>query len=248
MRGKAPFAEYLRRNPFPNPYTEGFFYREKMRAIHRVAPDVPLAEILEVGGGQSGLTSLLYPYAGITNVDLDEDVARSPVNLGPRIRFLRADATSLPFDDASFDAVTMFDVLEHVEDDRAAVAEALRVLRPRGFLLVTTPNERWRFPFYRLLRPICLSEDEMIEKWSHVRRGYALAELERLVGTRPSAHADFITPLTVICHDVAFSQLPAAVRRGLCAALAPVTLLGYALPAATVRGTETASSWQKPSA
>src|SRR5688572_23393019 len=56
---KCPRSTFLAHNPFPSPLTLGFFYREKMRAIHRVAPDAPFEEILEVGGGRSGLTHLL---------------------------------------------------------------------------------------------------------------------------------------------------------------------------------------------
>jgi SAM-dependent methyltransferase len=53
------------------------------------------------------------------------------------------DALSLPFADASFDRVIAAEVLEHVPDDGAALAELARVLRPGGTLAVTVP--RW-FP------------------------------------------------------------------------------------------------------
>ena len=241
---KAPLHEFLAKNPFPNPLTEGFFYREKMRAIHAVAPDVPARRILEVGGGQSGLTSLLYPFACVTNLDSNPQYADSPPNLRSRTRFVVGDATELPFEDDSFDGVTMFDVLEHIPNDAAAAAEALRVLRPGGFLVITTPNESWRFPFYRPFRRICPPEEEMTAEWGHVRRGYSLADLERLVGARAKASASFITPVTVLCHDISFSKLPSRVRRALCAALSPVTLLGYSLQSASTRGTETAVCWQ----
>ena len=39
---KRPLGSFLDSNPFECPLTLGFFYREKMRAIHRVAPDGPL--------------------------------------------------------------------------------------------------------------------------------------------------------------------------------------------------------------
>ena len=35
---KATLSAFLARNPFPNGWTDGLFYREKMRAIHRIAP------------------------------------------------------------------------------------------------------------------------------------------------------------------------------------------------------------------
>lgn len=243
MNAKAPLRTFLSRNPYPFPYTVGFFYREKMRAVHRVAPDRDVADVLEVGGGTSGLTAMLYPRAHITNADLDPACAASPVNRDERVTFVVADATSLPFDDASFDAVTMFDVIEHVEDDARAIAEAKRVLRPGGFLLVTTPNEQWRFPYHAALRPICPSEPEIVERWRHVRRGYALETLARLTGVSAAATATFIGPVTSIAHDIGFSRLRQSLKRSLCALIAPVTWSGYLLQPRNAQGTETASCW-----
>jgi SAM-dependent methyltransferase len=243
---KAPLRSFLSRNPFPEPLTLGFFYREKMRAIHTVAPEGPVSDILEVGGGRSGLTALLYPGAWITNVDFDRQFATSPPNRQAGVRFVCGDATRLPFADGAFDAVTMFDVLEHIPEHAAAAAEALRVLRPGGWLLVSSPNEGWRFPYYAPMRRLCPSEAEMFAEWGHVRRGYSLDELRALIGLPCERSATFITPLTVLGHDVAFSRLPLATRRALCAALSPLTWLGYALHRPGARGTETASAWRKP--
>jgi GT2 family glycosyltransferase/SAM-dependent methyltransferase len=245
-RHKAPLRAFLARNPFPRPYTLGFFYREKMRAIHRVAPDLPASDVLEVGGGRSGLARLLYPAAQITAVDVDEAHAGAEVNRDPRVRFLVADATDLPFADASFDVVTFFDVLEHISDDARAAEEALRVLRPGGFVLVTSPSQHWRFPYYAALAPICPTDEDMIAEWGHVRRGYAPTDLARLFGRPPVKTAGFISPLTALGHDLAWSKLPEPVRRGLCALVSPLTWLAYAAHPASRSGTEIAASWRKP--
>jgi glycosyltransferase involved in cell wall biosynthesis/SAM-dependent methyltransferase len=54
--------------------------------------------------------------------------------------YVHGSALALPFADASFDAVTMWNVLEHVPDLRAALAEAARVIRPGGALFLIAPN------------------------------------------------------------------------------------------------------------
>jgi hypothetical protein len=69
---KARLGAFLSTNPYPRPLTQGFFYREKMRAIHRIAPDEAFRRILEVGGGQSGLTARLYPEAEVINLEIND--------------------------------------------------------------------------------------------------------------------------------------------------------------------------------
>lgn len=147
MIRKAPLGQFLSGNPFPNGLTDGLFYREKMRAIHRVAPAAIEGPTLEIGGGRSGLASILYPNADIVTLDLDPELGR----LQPpwaRSTFVCGDACVLPFADDSFDVATLFDVLEHIEDDRRAAQEALRVVRPGGYVLVSTPEAGWHYPYF----------------------------------------------------------------------------------------------------
>jgi SAM-dependent methyltransferase len=56
------------------------------------------------------------------------------------IGVLRGDATGLPFADGTFDRVVTSEVLEHIQDDVAALAELARVLRPGGVLAATVPS------------------------------------------------------------------------------------------------------------
>jgi SAM-dependent methyltransferase len=56
-------------------------------------------------------------------------------------KVVRGDIGCLPFPDASFDAVIVAEVLEHIPDDVRAMAEITRILKPGGRLAVTVP--RW---------------------------------------------------------------------------------------------------------
>jgi SAM-dependent methyltransferase len=244
-RGRTTRRAFLRANPFPHPLTSGLFYREKMRAIHRVAPERDFPTILEIGGGGSGLTALLYPGARVVNLDPAREFAAAAP--GSSLAFVCGDATMLPLAAASVDAVTLFDVLEHVADDRRALAETLRVLRPGGVLLISSPNERWRFPYHPVMRALCPSEDAIMREWGHVRRGYTLPQLDSMLGLPHADAASFITPWTAVSHDLAFSRLPAPIRELACAVLAPVVWLA-ALVDDHRHGTETVAAWIKPPA
>jgi len=98
---------------------------------------------------------------------------------------LSADATNLPFPDGSFDAVIVAEILEHIPDDAAAMAEIARVVRPGGSVAVTVPA--W------LPERICwaLSADYHNVPGGHVRiftRGELTAKLTAAGLTPVGAH------------------------------------------------------------
>jgi SAM-dependent methyltransferase len=97
------------------------------------------ALILDAGCGTGNVLEHLGPRGRGFGVDVSEDAVRFSRQRG--VRVARGSVLSLPFRDAAFDAVTSFDVLYHrwVEDDRAAVGELARVLKPGGLLLVRVP-------------------------------------------------------------------------------------------------------------
>ena len=245
---KSQLGMFLASNPFPNGLTDGLFYREKMRAIHRVAPDRlgergRRARILEIGGGRSGLARMLYPDAEIVTLDLDFELR--PQSPAAASAFICGDARRLPFPTGAFDAVTLFDVLEHIHDDELAAKEALRVTRPNGVVLVSTPNIDWHYPFYSFMKPVCPPETELMADWGHVRRGYSAQELADLFGTAPERSATFINPVTSFYHDVAFSRLRRRTRKLVYAATAPIVSIGYLAHLPSTRGSETAFAWRR---
>ena len=77
--------------------------------------------------------------ASVVALDSADVVAGAPAVAGAAP--VTGDGRFLPFADASFDRVIAAEVLEHVPDDRAAMVELARVLRPGGRLAVTVP--RW---------------------------------------------------------------------------------------------------------
>jgi SAM-dependent methyltransferase len=95
--------------------------------------------LLDAGCGTGFNLLALAPLGSALGIDLSAEAIRFCRER--RVRALRGSVLRLPFADAAFDAVTSFDVIYHdwVSDDRAAVAEMARVLRPGGALLVRVP-------------------------------------------------------------------------------------------------------------
>lgn len=58
----------------------------------------------------------------------------------PRVSLAQADATMIPYRDASFDAVVCSETIEHIRDDARAIREIARVLKPTGLFVMTVPN------------------------------------------------------------------------------------------------------------
>jgi SAM-dependent methyltransferase len=99
--------------------------------------------VLDLGCGEGYGTALLSEAVGeIVGLDVDEAViAHAAERYGSaNCRFRRYDGERLPFDDAAFDAVVSFQVIEHVPGDRLYVSAVSRVLAPGGRLILTTPN------------------------------------------------------------------------------------------------------------
>jgi SAM-dependent methyltransferase len=98
--------------------------------------------ILEVGCGYGFISEALWKTAAIHWVGVDRSdsmLSRLTQTHGPH-PVLQADAGSLPFADASFDKVLCTGVLMHVDNDRAALRELVRVLLPGGTLLCSINN------------------------------------------------------------------------------------------------------------
>jgi SAM-dependent methyltransferase len=100
---------------------------------------------LDVGCG-TGETMALLRRLGATTVagtDLSDDALAHARRRGGTATAMAALAEQLPFADACADVLVSTDVLEHLDDDRRAVREYGRVLKPGGRLLVTVPAYGW---------------------------------------------------------------------------------------------------------
>ncbi|GII78701.1 methyltransferase [Sphaerisporangium rufum] len=93
---------------------------------------------LDLGGAGGGNARVFVRHGwDPLVVDASETAVQLAKERG--LRAIHADACDLPLPDGHFDLALAFDVLEHIEDDAAAAAELVRVLRPGGRLLLAVP-------------------------------------------------------------------------------------------------------------
>jgi SAM-dependent methyltransferase len=115
--------------------------------VRHFAPDVRL---LDVGCGGAWLGDHFERYTG---VDVSADAVEAARARGHEALQIEPDGP-LPFDDGSFDAVVMKDVLEHVGDAAALVREVRRVLSAGGRVFASSPDaQRWVWDDYTHRRP-----------------------------------------------------------------------------------------------
>lgn len=100
-------------------------------------------DVLDVGCNNGyGTAVLARRCKTIVGIDVSPAaVEEAKSKYGSRnVTFRHVDGGELPFKDGSFDLVTSFQVIEHLQDYKKYFDEIRRVLRPAGALLLTTPN------------------------------------------------------------------------------------------------------------
>jgi demethylmenaquinone methyltransferase/2-methoxy-6-polyprenyl-1,4-benzoquinol methylase len=104
-----------------------------LRALRAALKDAPGIRLADVGGG-TGNYALALSREGWVPVVVDRSVEMLVQAADKGLETVEADAQRLPFENESFDAVTMISMLHHVEDHGAALTEARRILRRGGRL------------------------------------------------------------------------------------------------------------------
>lgn len=163
--------------------------------------------VLDVGCWSANYFTAIGDLSGL---HVGIDISRAPLVQACGLkrattRFIEASVLELPFSPGSFDVVCMWEVLEHLPSGSEAIAlkNIRSVLRPNGYLLMSTPNSHW---LTNLLDPAY---------WLVGHRHYPPSDLrsllhrEGLVVERMEARAGLLT----IIHTIAFYVFKHIFRR-----------------------------------
>lgn len=114
--------------------------KERQRAevvYHWVGKD---KKVLDIGGNTGFMSKELAKNQNIVTILELPKVAQQAKQLHPELNIVEGNALELPFNNEEFDTVIACEIIEHIIDIEVFLKEVHRVLKPKGRLIITTPN------------------------------------------------------------------------------------------------------------
>lgn len=145
-----------------------FFYKGNhnlvLSLIEFSFKDKKRLKILDAGCGTGLLAKKMETFGDVWGVDFSEEAVKFSKKRGINVK--KANVTDLPFKENSFDLVVSVDVIYHksIKDDKKALEEFYRVLKPEGILILRVPANRW----------LNLTHDTHV----HTRERYSIKQIE----------------------------------------------------------------------
>jgi glycosyltransferase involved in cell wall biosynthesis/ubiquinone/menaquinone biosynthesis C-methylase UbiE len=148
--------------------------------------------VLDCGCGMGVYIMMMRRLRDVTIVGVDGDLGRLAwaEREGVAAQLARVDIHKLPFASGSFDKVLMSEVLEHLADDRAAMREVYRVLKPGGVLALSVPHADYPLlwdPINKTLEALHIAPfrnaGPITGLWSNHWRLYHPSDLRDVIGT-----------------------------------------------------------------
>jgi ubiquinone/menaquinone biosynthesis C-methylase UbiE len=166
-------------------------YKRRVKLFLRWLTAEPGERVLDAACGRGFVLNFLRRVSDyrLVGQDLAGDYVRQAhAQLDARgVGLSNGDLCRLSFADRTFDKVILAEVLEHLDDDRAGLAEAVRVTRPGGLIVVSVPNARYPFwwdPINRTLETVFgthVAKGPLAGIWALHVRLYTLEEIVALV-------------------------------------------------------------------
>lgn len=132
--------EKLYEDTFSKDYYSAF--KERIKRVIELFESHPEGRILDVGCGDGFLSKLIATKtrAEVYGLEGCRKLAKIARGNGIKVRIQDFDGNRFPFPSNFFDAIFCGEVLEHVVETENLIREMRRVLKPRGYAIITTPN------------------------------------------------------------------------------------------------------------
>lgn len=98
-------------------------------------------KVLDVGCGNALMLEGLVKNNEVYGVDISKELVKEANKRGVLAKYCNVDESPLPYPGKEFDCIILFETLEHVWKQKELLDECYRVLRPKGKIYITLPNE-----------------------------------------------------------------------------------------------------------
>src|ERR1044071_1173388 len=132
---------------------------DNLNELRRRSPGKP--RICDFGCGRGWLAGEMTKFGNVVGVDLSPEGVELAQKAWPNVRFEVGDVTKWR-PSYQFDLVVSSEVLEHIVDKRSFVETVCAILRPGGYVILTTPNKRMQNRFHQT--------HQIIEDWPTTRQ------------------------------------------------------------------------------
>jgi ubiquinone/menaquinone biosynthesis C-methylase UbiE len=157
-------------------FKRGIKKKQKLKKILDLMPFIPERGIFI--GCETGVIGSFVENRGGKWVHCDkEDNSLLSSKTILKGTLVKIDENSLPFKDKIFDGALIPDFLEHIENDFAFLKEVRRIIKEKGFILITVPHYKKNSILIRFKKLIGMKD----EFYGHVRPGYKIEEIKKLV-------------------------------------------------------------------
>jgi len=129
--------------------------------------------ILDLGCGTGWMTDMVKEFGHVRGIDLSETAIATAKSKYPEIEFAAENFVDSPIPRETFDVVTAKDVIAHVEDQRLFINKIAEILKPHGYLILTTINKV-------IIKRMTLGS----EPKGHIKQWLSMRDIKRLCKDR----------------------------------------------------------------
>lgn len=99
-------------------------------------------KVLDLGCGDGRFTSFLGEFVDTDAIELSEEAIKTAKEKHPHVNFFHGSALEFNFNPEKYDVVISQEVIEHIEDQNKYMEVCYKVLKKKGYLIMTTPNKK----------------------------------------------------------------------------------------------------------